>query len=103
MSTVPLVQHDERTVAVENSGYKWAYTLLSFALLMDVAYRGVVRQEAAWDLMAFVIVGGAVCLFYQVRRKTLAQGWAKTGILFACVGGVIGALLVLVIKLWFRG
>ena len=57
MSTIPTVERDERTVAVENASYKWAYILLIFALLIDVVYRGMVRQEAAWDLLALVIVG----------------------------------------------
>ena len=52
MSTTPTVKRDERTVAVENTGYKWAYILVSFALLIDVMYRGMVRQEAAWDNIA---------------------------------------------------
>ena len=81
MSTTPLVERDERTVSVENAGYRWAYTFISFALLIDVMYRGLFRHEAAWDLMALVIVGGAVCTIYQARQKALPHGWAKTGML----------------------
>jgi len=56
MNTHQIVTRDERTVAVENVSSRWGLTFLLFALLVDVAYRGVVYNEAAWDLMALVIV-----------------------------------------------
>lgn len=57
MNTHQIVTRDERTVAVENVSSRWGLIFLLFALLVDVAYRGVVYNEAAWDLMALVIVG----------------------------------------------
>lgn len=92
MNTTQPVERDERTLAVENASYRWAYILLTYALLVDVIYRGIVRNEAAWDLLALVIVGGFVCGIYQARQKTLPRGWLKQGVLIACVGGVIAAL-----------
>ena len=49
MSTTSTVERDERTVAVENASYRWAYMLLTFALLLDVIFRSLYRQEGAWD------------------------------------------------------
>ena len=95
MSTAPLVQHDERTVAVENTGYKWAYILITFALLVDVAYRGMVRQEAAWDLLALVIVGGFVCQIYQARQKTV-NGWLA--VVMVCSAVVCAAFIAAMYK-----
>jgi hypothetical protein len=86
------VERDERTVAVENAGYKWAYALVSFGLLLDVMYRGAVLDEAAWELLALPIAGGFVCTFYQVRHDTLARGWWKVAIFFACAAGLLGFL-----------
>ena len=100
-TTTPLVERDERTVAVANAGYRLAYMLLSFALLIDVMYRGLMRDEAAWDLLALVILGGAVCAVYQARQKTLPS-WATKGMIMACVGGAIGAIIG-VSMAWFRG
>lgn len=94
MSTNPSVGCDERTVAVENAGYRWAYTFVSFALLIDVGYRAMFRHEAAWDLMALLIVGGAVCFVHQVRQKTLGPGWRRQAVLIACLGAVIGLIVV---------
>ena len=93
------IERDERTVAVENASYKWACIFITFALLIDGVYRGVVRNEAAWDLMAFVVVGGAICAMYQVRQKTLARGWLKAAVLIACLGGVIGIITIAILKM----
>lgn len=84
------IERDERTVAVENASYKWAYTFIAFALLVDVICRGLVRNEAAWDLMALVVVGGAVCMAYQARQKTL-HGWIV--VLHVCLAGVVAAVI----------
>lgn len=79
MNTTPVVVRDERSVAVENASYKWSCIFLTYALLLDGMYRGLVRQEAAWDLMAMVILSGGISTIYQARQKALPQGWAKMG------------------------
>ena len=93
MSTPQAVERDERTVAVEHASYRWAYIVLTYALLVDVMYRGLVLHEAAWDLMALVIVGGAICTVYQARQKTLVHGWVMKAVLGAVVAAVIAAVL----------
>jgi hypothetical protein len=93
MSTTECVERDERTVAIENASYRWAYLLLTYALLVDVMYRSLVRHESAWDLMALVIVGGAVCTVYQARQKILAHGWMMKTLLAVCIAVVIAAIL----------
>jgi hypothetical protein len=95
MSTTQVVERDERTVAVENASYRWAYGVLSYALLVDVMFRSLVRREAAWDLMALVILGGAICTVYQARQKTLAHGWVMKATLVACMAGVVAAVLAM--------
>jgi len=95
MSTHQVVERDERTIAVENSGYRWAYALITFALLIDVMYRSLVRQEAAWDLMALVIGGGVFCSIYQARQKVLARGWFIKVVFVACVAAVVSAILAI--------
>lgn len=99
MSNIRPTQRDERTVAVENASYKWACTFLTFALFIDVMYRAVVRNEAAWDLLALVIVGAATSTVYQVCHKTLPP--LKTAII-ACVAGIIAAVIAAAVALWAR-
>jgi hypothetical protein len=95
MSTPQAVERDERTVAVENASYRWAYLLLTYALLVDVIYRSLARHEATWDLLALVVVGGAVCTVYQARQKILAHGWVMKAVLVACLAGVVAAVLAM--------
>jgi hypothetical protein len=94
-SNTECVERDERTVAVENAGYRWAYALLAYALLVDVMYRSLVRREAAWDLMALVIAGGVVCTLYQARYKVLSRGWVGKVVLAALAAAVIAALVAM--------
>ena len=96
MSTPQAVERDERTVAVENASYRWAYLLLTYALLVDVMYRGLFRNDAAWDLMALVIGGGIFCGVYQARQKILAHGWVMKAVLGAAIAGIIAAVIAVV-------
>ena len=95
MSTPQTVQRDERTVAVENASYRWAYGLLIYALLVDVMCRAWFRHEAAWDLMALVIVGGFVATVYQARQRILTQGWVMKVVLLGSIAAVIAALVAI--------
>jgi hypothetical protein len=89
------VVRDERTVAVEQASYRFAYVFITFALLLDVMFRGLVRGEAAWDLLAIVIVGGAISSLYQWRHKILTRHSLAlalvTGLVAATVAGLIAA------------
>jgi hypothetical protein len=96
MSTTEYVERDERTVAVENTSYRWAYLFLTFALLLDVACRGFLRGEAAWDLLALVVGGGLVCTAIQARYRVLGRAWARTALVAFCVGAAVAVILALV-------
>ena len=102
MSTQNLLDRDERTVAVENAGYRWAFMVLVYALLVDVMYRAGVRHEAAWDLMAFVVVTSGLCSAYQAREKALPHRWALKATLFVCVAGVVAAIIAWSFRSWIH-
>jgi hypothetical protein len=97
MSTPQGVERDERTVAVENASYRWAYALVTYVLLVDVMYRSLVRREAAWDLLALVILGGSVCFVYQAQQKILTHGWVMKTVLATCIAGVLAAVVAMVL------
>ena len=82
-------------MAVENVSSRWGLTFLLFALLVDVAYRGVVYNEAAWDLMALVIVGSGFTTIYGAQQKTLP---ARIAVLFVCFAGVTAAMIAAMYK-----
>jgi hypothetical protein len=95
MSIPAPIQRDERTLAVENAGYRLVYLLLSFALLADVAYRGLVRRESAWDLFGLVIGAGVVATAYQATHRVISAKWVKTAIVAFFVSLTVAAAVAL--------
>lgn len=94
MNNTPPFTRDERTIAVEHASYIWAYNFITFALLIDVVYRSIVLNEAAWDLMGMVIAGGAISAIYQYRQNTLTKDWISKGFLIFLIGMGISAFVI---------
>ena len=82
--------------ALEDAGFRWAYLVLSFGLLASVAYRGFVRRESAWDLLALVVVSGLVSAWYRGRQGALSPRWARLSLTALVTALGLGALLALV-------
>ena len=97
MSKTPSVQRDERAVAVENAGFRWAYLFLSFGLLVLVAYRSFVHHESSWDLLLLVVLGGGVGTAYQAWHRVLSKHWAVASLLTGVIAAVLAAIMV-----WLR-
>jgi hypothetical protein len=89
MSTAT-VDRDERTVAIENATYRWAYLFLSFGLLAIVAFRSFALQESSWDLLAIVVLSGVVAAILRARQHAFTTGAAKSATV-AIVAGIIAA------------
>jgi len=94
--TTQSIARDERTVATENASYRWAYLVLSFGLLLSVAYRSFVLGEAAWDLLALVVAGGAVAALYQGHYRVLSRPWLVASVGGALLAALLAAALVLI-------
>lgn len=95
MSINDPVDRDERTVALENAGFRWGFLLLTYALLLDVALRSFLRHEQSWDLLGLVIVLGVIMAAYQGRRGLLTRGWALAAFGALAVGVLLSVLTVL--------
>ena len=91
------IERDERTVAVENASYRWGYQVMSFGVLVIVAYRSFALGENNWDLLALVIAGGMVPSAYQGANRVLTRRWAKTQIATMVVAALLAAVIV-----WLR-
>ena len=89
------VDRDERTTAVENTAYRWAFGFLIFALLIDVAARSFFRNEAPWDLLFLVIAGGGVVGLYQAREHALPGHWGRRVVVATACGAVIAVVCAL--------
>ena len=87
---------DERSIAVENASYRWAYIALSFGLLLDVAYRGWVKNESSWDLLALIILSGLITTLYQAGKKIVTRRWILWAVVTALIAAVVSAVLILV-------
>jgi hypothetical protein len=94
---MPVVR-DERTLAVENASYRFAYLVLSYGLLISTAYRGFVRDEPAWDLLALVVFGGVVTASYQASKRVLTRKWLLTSAGAVVLAVILAAAIVLVAR-----
>ncbi len=94
MKDQPVVR-DERTIAVENAGYRFAYLLLSFGLLAIVAYRSLVTGESSWDLLALVLVSGFVTTVHSGLHKILCWRWALVAVMTGLAAAVVAVAIAL--------
>ena len=95
MSHLEPVDRDERTVALENRGFRLGYLLLTYALLIDVAARSFFHREQSWDLLGFVVGFGILMAAYQARHGLLTRQWALAVFTSLAAGAVVAAVMVL--------
>lgn len=88
------VERDERTVAVENESYRWAYLILSYGLLVVVAVRAYAFDQASWELLALVVVAGGVTSMYQGIRGILTTRWGLISGVTIVAAALLAALIV---------
>jgi hypothetical protein len=88
-------ERDERAVAVENESYRFGYLFTVYSLLIAVMYRSWAKADPAWDLLAIVILSGAVTTAYQLRHRILGPRSVRA-VLVAVIGAaIVAAALVL--------
>ena len=93
------IDRDERTIAVENASYRWAYKFVVFGVLVLVMYRAFILDQSSWDLLALAIIGGFVPSVYQGYHRVLTPRWARMQVI-AIVAGAVVALLVALARGW---
>lgn len=89
------IERDERTTVVEHASYRLAYLFLSYALLLDVAYRSFTRSESPWDLLALVVLGGVVSTVYQARHQILGRRWVVVTLATVMAAAVVAAVVAM--------
>lgn len=90
-----LVPRDEPEARVDLAADRIAYLAVSYGLLLSVAYRSFVRGEAAWDLLALVVLGGIVGLAYRVRKGMVSGRGMVMLAMTAGIAIIVSALLVI--------
>jgi hypothetical protein len=94
MNDAPSVSRDERTLAIENASFRWAFLAMSFGLLAVVAYRAFVFRESSWDLMALVVMGGGVGYAYQGLHRVLSRAWIAASLLTLVIAMLLAVAIV---------
>ncbi len=91
---------DERATFIENVSCKFGYNLITYTLLIDVIYRALVLDEAAWDLLGIIIISGLVMTLYQYKQKILEKNWLKTVVISSLVSFVVALAVAFMIKIF---
>ena len=93
MNTLPA--RDGRESTVDLKADRLAYLVLTFGLLAIVAYRSLLNDNPAWDLLGLVIVAGGVGTAYRLQKGTFTHRSAVLVGATLLVAAVVAALLVL--------
>jgi hypothetical protein len=84
---------DEREREIDLRADRAAYVVVTYGLLVLAFYRAVAKDEAAWDLMGLVVVGGAVNLGYTAWKRAVSRNLLllslSIGVVAAVVAGAI--------------
>ncbi len=89
---------DERTIAVENASYRLAYCVLQFGVLISVAYRGLMFDQACWDLLGLVILTGWIAMAYQGAHQVFVWRFTRATIGILVLSAVIAAITAAVMQ-----
>jgi len=89
------VDRDEREIGIDRAGDRLAYIVMSYGLLVVVAWRSLVAGEAAWDLMGLVLLGGAVGTAYRLINGAVTRTWLAVAAVSVVAAAVVAALMVL--------
>lgn len=90
-----LVSRDEREARIDLSADRIAYLVVSYGLLLSVAYRSFVNREAAWDLIGLVVLSGIVGLAYRVREGAVSARWTLMLVAPIAIAFVVACVLIL--------
>lgn len=89
------VIRDEREAGIDLGADRLSYVVLSYGLLVIVAYRAFVLGEASWDLLGLVILGGLVGVAYRFRMRAVARGWAVVVVATVVIAAALAAVVAL--------
>ena len=90
-----LLALDERESGVERSGDRLAWLVVSYGLLAIVAWRSFVDGLASWDLLALVILGGAVSFGYRIWHRAVTRQAVVVAGLTVLAALVVAGLVLL--------
>jgi hypothetical protein len=84
---------DERESGIDRAADRLAFLVVSYGLLVIVAWRSLVRGEAAWELLALVVIGGVVGTVYRFANGALTRSWLAPAVITALAAMAVAALV----------
>ena len=78
------VPRDECEARIDLAADHLAYLVISYGLLLAVAFRSFLHGDAASDLLGLLVLSGIVGVAYRLRRGAVTGRW--TLMLMATVG-----------------
>ncbi len=87
------VDHDERSLAVENSSYRWGYLVLAFGILAAVAYRAFAWGQSNWDLLALLGLSAFATTLYQWAHRVLTRRWVSIAVTTVILAALMAAVI----------
>lgn len=88
------IDHDERTISVENSSYRWGYLVLAFGILAAVAYRAFAWGQTNWDLLALIGLSAFATSIYQWAHRVVSRKSVVAALATAAFAALIAAVIV---------
>lgn len=89
------IVRDERELSTDLAADRLGFLVLSFGLLAIVAYRSFVDGVASWELLALLLLSGAVSGAYRVWQGVLTRQAVLVLLVVALVGLVVAATVAL--------
>lgn len=93
-----LVTRDEREVSVDLMGDRLAAIVLSFGILVIVAWHAFVDNAASWDLLGLLILSGLIGTGYRVGRHAASRQLVSV----LAVAAIIAALLAIGVGVYLQ-
>jgi hypothetical protein len=89
-----VITRDEREMSIDRAADRLAYLVLAFGVLAIVAYRGLVLDEASWDLLLLVVATGFVGLAYRIWKRAASVSWTLVLGITAAAAALVAVVLV---------
>ena len=93
------VARDEREQTVDLVADRLAVVVLSFGILLIVAWRAFADSEASWDLLGLLILSGLVGTGYRVGKRATSVRLVSVMALAGLLAAILAIVLVIALGL----
>jgi hypothetical protein len=92
------VERDEREAGIDLAADRLAYLVVTYGLLLVVAYRAFVDRASSWELLGLVVLGGVVGVGYRAWHRSISGSWALVLGLTIAAGLVVAAITAFALR-----